>query len=108
MSTMPTTPGPWRVSDRSIVTDEYCIAVVDDHSEYADWERWRGNAALLAAAPLFVEACTPERLDALENVIEFANDDRDAISPGEIADAGALLAALRAACARVSRQEGGE
>lgn len=46
------TPGPWTVSDTSIVTDAICIAVVEDDGEYAaaSMER-KANAEAIANAP---------------------------------------------------------
>lgn len=52
------TPGPWRLSDGSIVTDHLCIAVIEDDGGYEAPEMERkANGNLIAAAPELYEAC---------------------------------------------------
>ena len=51
-------PGDWRVSGTSIVTDEYCIAVIEDDGGYeAPAEQRQANARLIAAAPRIKSEC---------------------------------------------------
>jgi hypothetical protein len=54
------TPGPWEVSDTSIVTKmapDVCIAVIEDDGEYAAPRNVReANARLIAAAPSLLAA----------------------------------------------------
>jgi hypothetical protein len=50
------TPGPWEVSDTSIVSGDddngFCIAVIEDDGDYAaPHDQREANARLIAAAP---------------------------------------------------------
>jgi len=62
------TPGPWSVSDTSILAGaygEYCIAVIeDDGGHEAPGEEQEANAQLIAAAP--------ELLAEMEHTCNFA------------------------------------
>ena len=59
------TPGPWEVSDASIIAGEICIAIIETDGGYeADPATRKANASLIAAAP--------DMLEALENI---ENDD---------------------------------
>lgn len=45
------TPGDWYVADTSIVTDEYCICVIEDDGGYeAPHEQQKANAQLICAS----------------------------------------------------------
>lgn len=51
MSTPTHTPGPWTVSDTSIITYDYCIAVIeDDGGHEAPSDQQKANSALIAKA----------------------------------------------------------
>ena len=81
------TPGPWTVSDTSIVSEEHCIAVIEDDGDYAaPWDQRKPNARLLAAAPdLFV--CLADAVEL------FAHDLHDGTIGGDwLLDARAALA----------------
>lgn len=52
------TGGQWTVSDTSIVSGKYCIAVIEDDGEYvAPHRQQKANARLIAAAPNLLAAC---------------------------------------------------
>ena len=71
-------PGDWRVSGTSIVSDDYCIAVIeDDGGHEAPAEQRQANAKLLAAAPKLLAACksvllSPGNMASLECAIAEA------------------------------------
>jgi hypothetical protein len=50
-------PRPWQVSDRSIVTEEHCIANMDDHGEYAISSAFACHRSVSAYSPELLEAC---------------------------------------------------
>lgn len=65
------TPGPWRTTPNGVVTSDSCqIAHVGETSRPADmvgsFERWDADARLIAAAP--------ELLEALDNLLSWAED----------------------------------
>lgn len=66
MSTPTHTPGPWAVSDTSIITDDCCIAVIEDDGGYeAPPDQREANARLIAAAPDLLSALR-DNLEAIE------------------------------------------
>ena len=72
------TPGPWRQEGTSIVTDEVCIAVIEEDGGYeAPPEQRRANTLLLVAAP--------ELLEALKEMLEtpFRNTSEQAATFGK-------------------------
>lgn len=51
------TPGPWEFDGSCIITDEFCIAVIEDDGGYeAPSEQRAPNGRLIAAAPELFEA----------------------------------------------------
>lgn|SRR3990167_8533299 len=50
------TPGPWKVDGMSIISEQYCIAVIEDDGGYEAPER-KENARLISAAPDLLAAC---------------------------------------------------
>lgn len=51
------TPGPWEFDGSCVITDEFCIAVIEDDGGYeAPSEQRAPNGRLIAASPELFEA----------------------------------------------------
>ena len=103
------TPGPWheRFIFRMIQAARNSKDMLIETPKTNDW----ADACLMASAPDFAAACTPERLDALDTLIvecvvrtDYA--DMQAISP-VLDKARRLLRDLRAAVAKSRGEEVG-
>jgi hypothetical protein len=65
--------GPWKVSDRSVVSQEYCIATIEDDGGYeAPSRERRANGAMLAAS----RTSLPQALRIIKAILA-ANEDAD-------------------------------
>lgn len=52
------TPAPWKVAGTSIISDDFCIAVIEDDGGYeAPSKDRRANAILMATSPELLWAC---------------------------------------------------
>lgn len=81
------TPGPWRISDTSIVAHEVCIAVIEDDGGYeAPGDERKANAKLIAAAPELLKACV-----AMRRTMYSPDSEESQLADAAMAKAGVVV-----------------
>lgn len=106
MSEAKYTPGPWAVSDMSIVSEEFCIAVIEDDGEYAaPSEQRKVNASLISASPALLLACIAEE-EAYQHFASCEDCDQNSGEPCEAWDE-LHVAATRLRRAALAKARGG-